>query len=68
MLLQIGSVQLYLMTEPTCVQFVIRAYMFSKPLRHRTNLLTGPLKVGHIYLLSLKNRVYLLVLVLGDAF
>ena len=58
------------MKEPTCVQFVTRAYMFAKPLRNRTLLLTGPPEIGQIPIPteSLKNRAYLLFLVLGDAF
>ena len=43
------------MKEPICVQSVNRAYMFAEPLRDRTLLLTGPRKVGHIYLLSLSK-------------
>ena len=48
------------MKEPTYVQFVNRVYMFAKPLRNRTLLLTGPLKIGHIYLMNLSKKAYLL--------
>ena len=44
--------------------------MFAEPLRNRTLLVTRPPEIGRIPILteSLKNRAYLLFLVLGDAF